>query len=196
MLPTPIILDLAPLIDLADDMAVLRLSQANPNLRLEVNKEQKLIVNMPTFFKTGTQNAKLTFYVQWWNEKHQLGEVCDSSAGFRMPVTKSLLSPDVSFISFERLKTLVNEDGFLKIAPDFVIELKSSSDSLKELMEKMEEYLENGTDEGWLIDPDKQKAFIYRLLQAKVEQDFDQEIQGSGIMQQLKINLRSIFPKK
>jgi Uma2 family endonuclease len=113
-----------------------------------------------------------------------------------MPKTKSLFSPDFSWIENSRLEKIWESEGFLHIAPDFVAELRSDTDTLKELMEKMEEYIENGVRLGWLIDAKNEKVYIYRLENGNSEQDFDKNLSGETVLPKFELNLRKIFKKK
>jgi Uma2 family endonuclease len=175
---------------------LLALSSLNPDLRLETDKSNNLIILMPTYDKTGKINAKLIMKVGIWNEENELGEVYDSSTGFKMPVTNSVKSPDVSFILHSRLELLENEDQFRTIAPDFVIELRSDTDRLKTVMAKMEEYIENGVRLGWLIDPQTENVHIYRLNGNHTMQDFDETLSGEDVLPKFELNLRTFFKKK
>ncbi|TAD96748.1 MAG: Uma2 family endonuclease [Bacteroidetes bacterium] len=190
-----IILNIQPLLDLSDDQLMLSLSALNPNLRLEVNRFQKLVIAMPTFSNTGKYNAKLNGNLFVWNEENELGELFDSSTGFRLPETKSLLSPDMSWIENSRLEKLEKQDGYFNIAPDFVGELRSDSDTLNELKEKMEEYIENGVRLGWLIDPKGEKVYIYRLNKENSVQSFEQKLSGEDVLPNFEVDLLKIFKK-
>jgi Uma2 family endonuclease len=98
-----------------------------------------------------------------WNEQTHLGEAFDSSGGFVLP-NGAQRSPDVAWVEKSRIEALnPDPDKFLPLAPDFLIELRSASDSLSKLQEKMQEYLENGVRLGWLIDPQHQRVEIYRI---------------------------------
>jgi len=129
------------------------LANANRDLRLERSPNGELIIMPPTGGTTGKRNAKLITYFVNWNDQMQLGEVFDSSTAFRLP-NGSNRSPDVAWVSRERWQSLTSEqqDSFPPLCPDFVVELRSKSDSLKSLQDKMQEYLENGLLLGWLID--------------------------------------------
>ena len=98
-----------------------------------------------------------------WTEKNQNGIAFDSSTMFKLP-NGALCSPDAAWISLERWNNLTTEEQeeFPPICPDFVVELRSASDSLKSLQEKMEQYIDNGTRLGWLINPKQQTVEIYR----------------------------------
>ncbi len=175
--------------------ALLQLSSLNPDLRLETDKKNNLIILMPTYDKTGRINAKLITEVGIWNKLNDLGEVYDSSTGFQMPITNSVKSPDVSFILHSRLEVLEDDEKFRTIAPDFVIELRSSTDRLKIAIAKMEEYIENGVRLGWLIDPQTENVHIYRLNGNNTIQNFDETLLGEDVLPKFELKLRSIFKK-
>jgi Uma2 family endonuclease len=139
------------------------LAIANRDLRLERSPNGELIIMPPTGGTTGKRNAKLITYFVNWNDQMQLGEVFDSSTAFRLP-NGSNRSPDVAWVSRDHWQSLTSEqqDSFPPLCPDFVVELRSKSDSLKSLQDKMEEYLENGLLLGWLIDIQNKTVEVYR----------------------------------
>ena len=140
-----------------------KIAIANKDLRLEKTAKGELIIMPPTGGNTGRRNLNLGYQVYAWNEKYQLGVAFDSSTAFHLP-NGADRSPDVAWIKLERWEALTPEerDDFSPICPDFVIELRSKTDSMKTLREKMQEYLENGLQLGWLIDPKNKKVEIYR----------------------------------
>ena len=135
----------------------------NREFRIEQTSEGELIIMPPTLPDTGWRNTKLTTRTENWSDFHNTGIVFDSSTFFTFP-NGARLSPDVSWIKREKWDQLTAEkrQKISKITPDFVIELRSSSDSLKSLQDKMQEYIENGVSLGWLIDPQKRKVHVYR----------------------------------
>ena len=143
------------------------LATANRDLRLERSPTGELIIMPPTGGNTGRRNAKLVTYFVNWNDQTQLGEVFDSSTAFRLP-NGSNKSPDVAWVSWERWQILTPEqqDSFPPLCPDFLVELRSKTDSLKSLQDKMQEYLDNGLQLGWLIDIQNQTVEVYRPQQA------------------------------
>ncbi|KAA6441594.1 Uma2 family endonuclease [Dyadobacter flavalbus] len=112
---------------------------------------------------TGNLNSKVLAELGIWNKKDQLGKVFGSSTGFTLP-NGAVRSPDVSWIRNERWNALSKEqqEGFAPLCPDFLIEIRSKSDDLKYLQDKMKEYIANGTSLGWLIDRFDNKVYIYR----------------------------------
>jgi Uma2 family endonuclease len=192
-----LVLNFGDLLDFNDDTILLKLSAQNPLLRLETDRNNNLIILMATHSKTSKYNSELNRLVGNWNAENELGEVLDSSGGFRMPITNSVKSPDVSFILHSRLDELKGKDkeGFYKIAPDFVIELRSDSDKLQDVIDKMLEYIENGVKLGWLIDPQTENVHIYRLNGNHSTQSFDEKLSGEDVLSKFELNLRNIFKK-
>ena len=138
----------------------------NPDLRLELTSNGGLIVMPPAGGRTGQRNSKLNYQLAKWAEKDQSGLVFDSSAGFTLP-DKAVLSPDTSWVLREKWDALTEgqQERFAPLCPDFVIELRSRWNTLKEQQRKMQEYLDNGTQLGWLIDPRERRVYIYRTGQ-------------------------------
>ena len=140
-----------------------RLCQEYSDLRLELTSTGELIVMPGTGFKTGVRNAYLTQQLGTWATKDGSGVCCDSSTIFALP-NGARRSPDASWVKREKLDNLSErqQEGFAPICPDFVVELRSPSDSLPTLHSKMLEYLANGALLGWLIDPFKRRVYVYR----------------------------------
>jgi Uma2 family endonuclease len=141
-----------------------KLAEVNRELRLERTAQGELIVNPPTGWETGERNMGISgeLYL-WWRNAGKPGKVFDSSTGFHLP-NGADRSPDASWVSQSRWDALTDEQKqtFANVCPDFVVELRSRSDSLKTLQEKMQEYKENGAKLGWLIDPKNRRVEIYR----------------------------------
>ena len=141
-----------------------KLCQDNPDLRLELAKDGQLITMAPAGWESSKRNSKLNSRVEVWNEQTLLGEVFDSSGGFTLP-NGAVRSPDVTWISKSKLEGISSDIAFPEVVPDFVIELRSKTDRLKTLREKMEEYRSNGVRLGLLINPQTKQVEIYRLGQ-------------------------------
>ncbi|OCR02711.1 hypothetical protein BCD67_05870 [Oscillatoriales cyanobacterium USR001] len=139
------------------------LCQFNRDLRIERTKTGDVIIMPPTGSETGNRNGDMFFQVTLWAKKDKTGITFDSSTGFTF-ASGQTLSPDVSWIKLERWNALSPEEKekFAPICPDFVIELRSPSDSLKSLKEKMQEYIEEGVKLGLLIDRKPRQVYIYR----------------------------------
>ena len=139
-----------------------RLCADNRDLRLELTKEGKLIVMAPTFGESGKRNLSLAMQVGIWNERTQLGTAFDSSTGYDFSaIGGGKLSPDVSWIENSRLEG-VSLRQFIPVVPDFLIELRSTTDRLSDLQTKMLEYQRLGVKLGLLINPQDRQIEIYR----------------------------------
>lgn len=159
---TSVILNLEPLLHLTDEQFA-AVCRANPDVKFEQNSKGELVIVAPTGGETGNENFEMSADFAIWNRQTQLGVGFDSSTCFKLP-NQAKRSPDVAWIAKERWEALSLEDRkkFPPIAPDFVLELLSPSDSLPELQAKMREYMENGVRLGWLIDPETKQVEIYR----------------------------------
>jgi len=127
--------------------------RTNPDLRIERNAKGEIIVMPPAFADTGNRNGRVFGQLFVWSEADATGEAFDSSSGFTLP-NGATRSPDAAWILSDRWKALTPEQqaSFAPIVPDFVVELRSSTDTLVSLKEKMEEYITNGVRLGLLID--------------------------------------------
>ncbi len=158
-------LNVPPTVGLTDEQFY-QLCVANKEWRLELTAEGELIIMPPTGGESGIRNADLTTDLNLWNRQTRLGKVFDSSTEFRLP-SGSKRSPDVSWVIRARWEALSPEHRkrFPPLSPDFVIALRSETDSLEELRSKMREYRDNGVRLGWLIDPQTPLVEIYRHSQ-------------------------------
>ncbi len=161
----PIILNLNA-VNLSDEQFY-HLCHSNDEWRLEQTAQGELIIMPPVGAISGNRESDLNGLVWLWNRQTKLGKVFSSSTIFTLP-NGAKRSPDVAWIAKERWDALPLEEQekFAKICPDFVIELRSRTDSLTQLQAKMEEYLVNGVRLAWLIDPMSQQVAIYRPNQA------------------------------
>ncbi|WP_375476877.1 Uma2 family endonuclease [uncultured Nostoc sp.] len=148
-------------IDLTDEQ-FFQMCQKNRDYRFERTASGELLIMPPTGSDTGNRNFDMVVELGIWNKQTKLGKGFDSSTGFTLP-NGAERSPDVSWVKIERWNALTPEqqEKFAPICPDFVVELHSRTDSLKELQEKMQEYIENGTQLGWLIDRKNKRVEIY-----------------------------------
>jgi Uma2 family endonuclease len=162
--PKPLLLDVHRVTLRVTHEEFERLCQDNPDLRLELTEDGQLITMAPAGWESSKWNSKLNSLVDAWNEQINLGEVFDSSGGFTLP-NGAVRSPDVTWIEKSKLEGISPDIAFPEVVPDFVIELRSKTDSLKTLQEKMEEYRSNGVCLGLLINPNNRQVEIYRLEQ-------------------------------
>lgn len=149
-------------IELTDEQFY-QLGRDNPDLRFELTAGRELVIMAPTGSKTGWRNSKITQRLANWAEEDSTGLSFDSSTGFSLP-NGAKRSPDASWLKRERWDVFSpkQQEGFAPLCPDFVVELRSPDDRLPALQEKMEEYVENGAQLGWLIDPAEKCVYIYR----------------------------------
>lgn len=157
----PVVLKLKPVINLTDDQ-LFQFCQLNGDWRIEYTAQGELIIMPPTGGETSNRNAEITFQVQSWTRQDQTGVAFDSSCGFKLP-NGAIRSPDAAWVRRVRLAVLTREQkqAFLPLCPDFVIELRSPTDSLQALQDKLQEYLDNGAQLGWLIDPLTRRVHVY-----------------------------------
>ncbi len=171
------------------------LSAANRDLRLERTPQGELIVNPPTGGESGKRNLRISTQLGNWFETHEeLGVAFDSSTGFRLP-SGADRSPDASWVSRKRWETLTQEQrkGFVPLCPDFVVELRSESDSLTKLQAKMLEYIDNGAKLGWLIDPQNRRVKIYRPGRDVEVLENPTNLSGEDVLPGFILNLRRVL---
>lgn len=140
-----------------------RICRRNGDLRFERTKDGELIAMPPADTETGHRNFLLTGELGLWVRQDNTGKGFDSSTGFTLP-NGAIRSPDVSWLRRERWNALQPEqkDSFAPICPDFVIELRGAFDELETLKDKMTEYIANGVQLGWLLDPKNRKVYVYQ----------------------------------
>ena len=145
------------------DEQFFQLCQNNRDLRFERTANGELIIMSPTGSETGRRNSGLNFQLTAWSIQNNLGVVFDSSSGFKLP-DGSDISPDAAWVRRDRWDALTAEqkEKFAPICPDFVVELRSASDSLEKLRAKMKVYIKNGAKLGWLLDRKNRQVEISR----------------------------------
>jgi Uma2 family endonuclease len=149
-----------------------QLCQDNPEMPFELTATGELVIAAPAGWESSEKNSDLAAQIAIWNRQAKLGKVFDSSGGFTLP-SGAVRSPDVTWILFQRgsanekskFEGVSAKIAFPQIVPDFVIELRSMTDSLTTLQAKMLEYQTNGVRLGWLINPQQQQVEVYRLGQ-------------------------------
>lgn len=159
---TPLTVNFPSLVQMTNEQFY-EFCQANEDLRIERTANGKVIIMPPAFSDTGNRNFNIAAQLGNWTEQDGTGIGFDSSAGFTLP-NGAMRSPDASWIELERWNALTDAQkaSFAPICPSFVIELRFLSDRLNKLQEKMQEYIDNGTSLGWLIDRQNRKVYIYR----------------------------------
>jgi Uma2 family endonuclease len=165
-----------------------------PDLRIEMNREGEMMIMLPVVSDGGRRNFNLTGRFFAWVETDGSGVGFDSSTGFTLP-NGAKRAPDASWIRKDRWNALSEEqrNDFAPICPDFVVELRSKSDRVRTLQEKMEEYIENGAQLGWLIDPLEKRVHIYRRdISAEVLDD-PASISGDSLLKGFVLDLKGII---
>ena len=186
-------LNLNSLIQLTDD-AFFKLCRSNPDILFERTAKGELIVMAPTGGETGDKNDEISYQLRAWNKQAGLGKSFNASTGFHLP-NGADRSPDAAWIKLGRWQslTLQQRRRFPPLAPDFVVELLSPSDSLETAQAKMQEYCENGVRLGWLIDPDSRQVEIYRSGKAVEVQTSPQSLSGEDVLPGFVLDLSEIF---
>ncbi|MCE7061448.1 Uma2 family endonuclease [Dyadobacter sp. CY343] len=169
--------------------------QMNDTLQLERDAQGNVIVMSPTGSFTGNLNSRILVSLFMWNEQTATGEVFDSSTGFTLP-NGAVRSPDVSLVRKERWDSLSakQQEKFAPVCPDFVIEIRSRSDGLRYLIDKMDEYIANGTQLAWLIDRFDKKVYIYRADRTIVlHESIRIKLSGESVLPGFELDLAAVL---
>lgn len=171
-----------------------QLCQENRDLRFELTADKELVIRAPTGSETGRRSGELFYSLTVWAKKDGTGLSFDSSTGFTLP-NGAIRSPDASWVSRERWQALTSEQrrGFAPLCPDFVLELRSPTDQLSPLQEKMQEYIDNGARLGWLIDPAQKRVYIYRPNQPIEQLDNPSSLSGELLLPGFVLDLNEIW---
>ncbi|WP_439557516.1 Uma2 family endonuclease [Dyadobacter sp.] len=181
--------------DLMNEEDFFQFCQINDTLELERDSQGNIIVMSPTGSFTGGFNSRILTEVGIWNKENQIGELFDSSTGFTLP-NGAVRSPDVSWIREDRWNALTPEqqEKFAPICPDFVIEVRSLSDDLKYLTDKMDEYMENGAQLGWLIDRFEKKVYIYQTgAPVIIREALNVKLSGEPVLPGFELDLAAVI---
>lgn len=172
----------------------IRLCQENPDLQLELTAQGELVLMPPTGLESGWRNSRLIRRLDAWAEEDGTGIAFDSSTLFTLP-NGAKRSPDASWVRRERWEELSEEQrrGFGLICPDFVVELRSPTDRLKDLQEKMQEYIANGARLGWLIDPWEKRVYLYRPHQTVAVLDDPATLSGESVLPEFVLQVRELW---
>ncbi|MEG4573606.1 Uma2 family endonuclease [Microcoleus sp. N3A4] len=171
-----------------------QIAAVNRDLRLERSATGELIVMPPTGSETGNRNLDISGQLRLWNRQTKLGIAFDSSSGFQL-LNGADRSPDASWVKLERWQTLTpkQQEGFAPLCPDFVVELRSKSDNMEPLREKMREYMANGASLGWLIDRKNKKVEIYRQSQDVEILDNPSTLSGKDVLPEFVLDLTDVW---
>ncbi len=166
----------------------------NRKLRAELTKDGDVIIMPPTGFESSEENVEVVFQLTAWAKRNGLGKVTESNGAYILP-DGSTKAPDAAWIRKERLEQFTAEERrkFLPIAPDFVVELRSDSDSLSGLQTKMEEWIENGVRLAWLIDTKTKIVHIYRYNSVPEILNNPSKVSGEDILPGFELDLTEIW---
>lgn len=168
--------------------------QLNRDVQLELTAEGELIIMPPTGARTGTRNARLIQQLTQWADEDGSGVAFDSSTGFELP-NGAIRSPDVAWVRRNRLTGLPPErlERFLPLCPDFVIELRSPSDPLVAVQDKLREYMTNGAQLGWLVEPALRRVHVYRPGAVVESLDNPATVSGDPVLPRFVLDLTRIW---
>lgn len=166
----------------------------NPDLTVELTEEGEVVFMSPSGAGTSARNLYIAASLWQWAKENGQGTAFDSSAGFTLP-NKAVRAPDASWVRRERWAALTPEqqERFAPLCPDFVVELASPTDRLVDLQAKMDEYMANGAQLGWLIVPEARSVFVYRPGQESVQLSDVESISGEPILSGFTLNLTPIW---
>jgi len=176
------------------DAEYLAFCRANPNLRLERTAEGEILIVPPAGFESSYRNSKVTAQLGTWADQDGRGVVTDSSGQYFL-ADGSALSPDAAWVSNSALRSLSRQKRkeFLHLCPEFVIEVMSPSDRLKQAKAKMEQWIANGAQLAWLIDGDAQTVYVYRKGHpVKTHRDIN-KLAGEGPVEGFVLQLAAIW---
>jgi Uma2 family endonuclease len=192
--PEALVIRFGPLKRKLTDDEFFEFCRRNDELRIEMTKEGEMIIMMPTGSEGGNRNFNLAVEFGIWVKADGTGVGFDSSSGFRLP-NGAKRSPDIAWIRRERWEAIPKKQRkkFAPICPDFVVELRSETDALEPLQAKMEEYIANGAELGWLIDPLVKKVHVYRPNTRVKVLNRPKTLSGEPLLEGLKLDLTGIL---
>lgn len=168
--------------------------QLNRDVRLELTAEGDVVIMPPAGARTGTRNARLIEQVTRWADADGSGVAFDSSTGFRLP-NGAIRSPDAAWVRRTRIAELPPDslERFLPLCPDFAVELRSPSDPLAVVQEKLSEYVANGTELGWLVDPTARCIYVYDASGRVERIDAPTKLSGGAVLPGFILDLGPIW---
>ncbi|MDX6444576.1 MAG: hypothetical protein QOH71_1650 [Blastocatellia bacterium] len=192
--PEPVVVHFEPSKLRMNDEEFFEFCQLNPELRIERTSGGDIIVMAPTGGKTGRRNARLIAAFGIWAEKDGSGQFFDSSTEFILP-NGAGRAPDLSWITNGRWLALTEkqQEQFPPLCPNFVVELRSPTDQLETLRTKMEEYVANGAELGWLIDPLERKVYIFRPDMAPEVLEDPREVSGEPLLKGFVLDVQVLW---
>ncbi len=191
--PFGVVLRLRPVVELSGEQ-LLELSSLNDDLRLELTSEGELIVMTLAGGESGRRNFKLTVQIGTWTKRDGTGVAFGSSTGFTL-LNGAIRSPDASWVERSRYEalTLEQREKYPPLCPDFVVELRSPSDRLSTLQEKMVEYVENGARLGLLLDPGRKRVYVYKPGEPVRELADPEEVSADPVLSGFVLKPREVW---
>ena len=177
-----------------DDQTFEKIVKANPEWNFEQTAGGELVVVPPTGGTSGNRNSNLSYQLEGWNLASDAGRTFDSNTMFVLPNGAKRM-PDASWVKRDRWEVLTTQqrDGYPPLCPDFVVELRSPTDSLEQLQAKMQEYMDNGARLGWLINPQDKQVEIYRPGQEVEVLRSPTSLSGEDVLPSFVLSLQRIF---
>ena len=190
---SPLVIHLHPVLQMTADQ-FFEFCVLNRDLQIERTAQGDILIMSPEGWETGGRDAELTAQLRVWAKRDGTGVASGSSTGFVLP-NGATRSPDAAWVLKTRLGHLTRKqkEKFLPLCPDFVVELRSPTDRLARLKEKMEEYRENGARLGWLIDPVERKVYVYRPNGEVEIADNPQTVSGDPVLPGFVLELGEIW---
>ena len=172
----------------------MELCQENPELRLELTAQGELVIMPPVGSEGGWRSGRVFFSLTLWTEQKGTGLSFAAATGFTLP-NGAIRSPDASWIQRERWTALskAQREKFAPSCPDFVLEVRSLTERLSDLLEKMQEYIDNGAQLGWLIDPIDKRAYVYCPGQPVEILDKPQALSGDPILPGFRLHVAELW---
>jgi Uma2 family endonuclease len=191
--PAALLVHLRPVIELTEDQ-FFEFCQINRDLRIERTAEGDLVIMPPEGGETGNRSVLLGSFLTQWALQDGTGVTFGSSTGFILP-NGAMRAPDAPWVRRSRLATLTadQKQKFLPLCPDFVAEMRSPSDRLRSVQEKMQEYVDNGAQLGWLIDPPNRAVYVYRPSHPVERLEHPTTISGEAVLPGFTLDLRTIW---
>lgn len=187
-------IDLSPFVKRMSDEQFYRFCVANPELRIERKANGEIVIMTPEGGESGGRNATIVAALHAWARQNGEGIAFGSSTGFILP-NRATYSPDAAWVRRSRLAGLSRKQKqqFIPLCPDFVVELRSVSDRLHPLQQKMQEYMDNGAQLGWLIDPTDRTVYVYRPGQPAESLQASASISAEPLLPDFVLDLEPIW---
>lgn len=168
--------------------------QLNRDVKIERNAQGEIVIMSPTGSETGNWNSEFNTELGVWNRKNQLGKTFDSSAGFKLP-NGATYGPDAAWMPREKWNSIsaAEKRKFAPLVPDFIMELRSPSDRLEPIQDKIAEFMECGCRLAWLIDPEAQQTTVYRADGSETTVPFEEMLSGEDVLPGFSVNLTNLF---